>query len=69
LMTRLLEETRNAQKNVLWGPDRGWSDTQDDTHEKHELIDVDAAFDGLRAYSPDVVEALSNSLQTVKLES
>jgi hypothetical protein len=30
---------------------------------------VDAAFDGLRADSPDVVEALSNSLRTVKLES
>lgn len=69
LMTRLLTETRDAQKKVLWGPDRGWTDTQDDIHEKHDINDVDAAFDGLRAYSPDVVEALSNSLQTVKLES
>ncbi|KAJ5384852.1 hypothetical protein N7517_002763 [Penicillium concentricum] len=69
LMTRLLTETRDAQKNVLWGPDRGWSDTQNDTHEKHDFNDVDAAFDGLRAYSSDIAEALSNSLQTVKLES
>ncbi|CAI7581583.1 unnamed protein product [Penicillium glandicola] len=69
LMTRLLTETRDAQKKILWGPDRGWTNTQDDTHEKHDLKDVDAAFDGLRAYSSDVVEALSNSLQTVTLES
>jgi 16S rRNA U1498 N3-methylase RsmE len=68
-MTRLLTETHDAQKKVLWGPERGWTDTQDDTHEKHGLTDVDAAFDGLRAYSSDVVEALSNSLQTIKLES
>ncbi|KAJ5163295.1 uncharacterized protein N7500_005125 [Penicillium coprophilum] len=69
LMTRLLTETRDAQKKVLWGPDRGWTDAQNDTHEKNDCTDVDAAFDGLRAYSSDIVEALSNSLQTVRLES
>ncbi|KAJ5960118.1 uncharacterized protein N7479_007268 [Penicillium vulpinum] len=68
LMTRLLTETRDAQKKVLWGPDRGWTDTHDD-HEKHDLTDADSAFDGLRAYSSDVVEALSNSLQIVTLGS
>ncbi|KAJ5514409.1 hypothetical protein N7463_003961 [Penicillium fimorum] len=58
-----------CSKKVLWGPDRGWTDTQNDTHEKHDFNDVEAAFDDLRAYSSDVIEALSNSLQTVKLES
>ncbi|KAJ5551572.1 hypothetical protein N7535_000483 [Penicillium sp. DV-2018c] len=73
LMTRLLAETRSAQKKVLWGPERGWSNSHDEKHEKHEKHDHndadDAALDGLRAYPWDVVEALSNSLQTVRLES
>ncbi|KAJ5774322.1 hypothetical protein N7457_009218 [Penicillium paradoxum] len=69
LMTRLLAETRDAQKKVLWGPERGWSDSQDDADEKHDLSDADVALDGLRAYPPDVIEALSNSLQTVKLKA
>lgn len=32
LMTRLLEETRAANKKVLWGPERGWSNSSDDQH-------------------------------------
>jgi len=67
LMSRLLTETRNAQKKVLWGPERGWTDSQNDRHEKHELSDIDAAFDGMLSHPPDIVEALSNSLQTVTL--
>ncbi|CAG7991945.1 unnamed protein product [Penicillium olsonii] len=69
LMTRLLAETRGAHKKVLWGTERGWSDHQDGRHKHHELSDIDAAFDGMLSHPPDIVEALSNSLQTVKLES
>ncbi|KAJ5327119.1 hypothetical protein N7541_010067 [Penicillium brevicompactum] len=69
LMSRLLAETRGAQKKVLWGPERGWSDHQGDRHKDHGLSDADAAFDGMLSHPPDLVEALSKSLQTVKLES
>jgi hypothetical protein len=69
LMSRLLAETRDAKKKILWGPDRGWSDSQNDCHETHKLTDIDAAFDGMLSNPPDIVEALSNSLQTVTLES
>jgi hypothetical protein len=69
LMSRLLTETLDAQKKVLWGPDRGWTDSQNDRPEKHQLSDIDAAFDGMLSHPPDIVESLTNSLQTVKLES
>ncbi|KAJ5338075.1 hypothetical protein N7452_004803 [Penicillium brevicompactum] len=69
LMSRLLAETRGAQKKVLWGPERGWSDHHGDRHKDHGLSDADAAFDGMLSHPPDLVEALSKSLQTVKLES
>ncbi|KAJ5468375.1 hypothetical protein N7475_006127 [Penicillium sp. IBT 31633x] len=69
LMSRLLAETHEAKKKVLWGPDRGWSDMQEETNKKHDINDADAAFDGLRTYPPDVVETLGNSLQTITLES
>jgi hypothetical protein len=68
LMARLLAETRHAQKKVLWGPERGWTD-YDDHHKKHNNNDADAAFDGLRAHPPDAIEGLANSLQTVTLKS
>ncbi|KAJ5095741.1 hypothetical protein NUU61_005097 [Penicillium alfredii] len=74
LMSRLLQETRDHHKKILWGPERGWTDYADD-EEGHQVEDqredqaVDAAFDGLRAHDPDPVESLGNSLQTVRLES
>ncbi|KAJ5669372.1 hypothetical protein N7462_010442 [Penicillium macrosclerotiorum] len=71
LMSRLLQETRDAQKKILWGPERGWTDSEDD-HVEPEPQLPDAAIDGLRAHRPacDVdVEALAGSLQTVHLES
>ncbi|KAJ6081787.1 hypothetical protein N7499_006661 [Penicillium canescens] len=69
LMARLLAETRHAQKKVLWGPDRGWTDYDDDHHKKHDNNDADAAFDGLRAHPSESIEGLANSLQTVTLKS
>ncbi|KAI9924753.1 hypothetical protein ASPWEDRAFT_40682 [Aspergillus wentii DTO 134E9] len=30
LMSRLLDEARKANKKILWGPERGWSDLDDD---------------------------------------
>ncbi|KAF9884031.1 hypothetical protein FE257_002369 [Aspergillus nanangensis] len=30
LMKRLLHQTRTAQKNVLWGPQRGWTDRDEE---------------------------------------
>jgi hypothetical protein len=58
LMSRLLAETRHAQKKVLWGPDRGWTDYDDD-YKKRNNNDADAAFDGLRAHPPDAIEGLA----------
>lgn len=76
LMSRLLDETRTAQKKVLWGPERGWSDYDNDYTGNDG---PDAAIDGLRAHQPDSVElptrerdpvdTLGISLQAVKLES
>lgn len=68
LMTRLLEETQAAQKKILWGPERGWVDGEDDD-EISEEDPVDAAVDGLRAHDPGPVEYLVNSLNTIRLET
>lgn len=68
LMTRLLEQTRAAQKKVLWGPERGWTDGEDD-NEISEEDPVDAAVDGLRAHDPAPVEYLANSLNAIRLET
>lgn len=77
LMARLLEETRSAQKKILWGPERGWSDYDDGNETVNDP--ADAAVDGLRAHPPDSVEhparetdpvdVLGTTLQTVTLES
>ncbi|KAJ5863704.1 uncharacterized protein N7529_005620 [Penicillium soppii] len=69
LMCRLIKETRAAQKKVLWGPERGWSDSQDDQHEKLTIGDIDVAFGGMMSHPSDIVEALGNSLQRVTLGS
>lgn len=66
LMSRLLKETRAARKKILWGPERGWTD-HDDNGGNQEENAADAAIDGLRARNPGSVDALANSLQTVKL--
>lgn len=68
LMSRLLEETRAAQKKVLWGPERGWTDSEDD-YDVPEEDPADAAVDGLRAHNPGPVETLANSLHSVRLET
>lgn len=68
LMSRLLEETRAAQKKVLWGPERGWTDNEDG-HDVPGEDPADAAIDGLRARNPDPVETLVNSLHSVTLET
>lgn len=68
LMSRLLEETRAAQKKVLWGPERGWMDGEDD-YDVPEEDPADAAVDALRAHTPDAVEFLTNTLSTVRLET
>ncbi|KAJ5174879.1 uncharacterized protein N7482_000756 [Penicillium canariense] len=66
LMSRLLQETRDAQKKVLWGPERGWVDDEDDYDDPGE-DPADAAIDGLRARNPDI-DVLTDSLQNVSLE-
>lgn len=67
LMTRLLQETRHFQKRVLWGPERGWVDGEDD-YDDPEEDPADAAIDGLRASHPGV-DVLADSLQLVSLET
>ncbi|KAJ5574304.1 uncharacterized protein N7459_008731 [Penicillium hispanicum] len=67
LMKRLMKETRTAQKKILWGPERGWTDYDNDDNTQEE-DSADAAIDGLRARNPGPMEALANSLQTVSLE-
>ncbi|CAL5870150.1 uncharacterized protein PFLUO_LOCUS4385 [Penicillium psychrofluorescens] len=82
LMSRLLHDTETAQKKILWGPERGWTDYDDKNHEDNEGGDdggADAAFDGLRADEPDptdpgvretdVVDALRNAFRAVSLGS
>lgn len=68
LMSRLLKETRAAQKKILWGPERGWTGNEaaDDVP---EVDPADAAIDGLRAHNPDPVETMTNSFRSVRLET
>ncbi|OQD77776.1 hypothetical protein PENDEC_c002G07138 [Penicillium decumbens] len=70
LMSRLLQETRDAGKKTLWGPERGWTDSQEDDYVPYE-DPADAAVDALRSRSPKSidtsVDTLTNSLQTVRL--
>lgn len=67
LMTRLLQETRDFDKKVLWGPERGWVDDEDDYDDPKE-DPANAAIDGLRASHPGV-DLLADSLQLVSLET
>lgn len=73
LMARLLAETRRAHKKILWGPERGWTDGQENRHGEHKPSDADIALEAMLAnppdHPPDLVEALGKSLQMVTLES
>ena len=67
LMLRLLDETRMANKKVLWGPERGWTDHEDNDTQAEE-DPADAAIDGLRSSMPeDFVDTLTTTLQGVTL--
>ena len=66
LMRRLIEETRAARKKILWGPERGWTDHDQDTDTREEDA-ANAAIDGLRARNPGALEALSNSLHKISM--
>ncbi|KAJ5103342.1 hypothetical protein N7532_003871 [Penicillium argentinense] len=68
LMVRLLHETEMAGKKVLWGPQRGWTDYEDD-YVPEEEDPADAAIDGLCANNADSVDALTNTLQAIRLET
>lgn len=68
LMVRLLQETQMANKKVLWGPERGWTDTEDNYVPEAE-DPADAAIDGLRSSIPLCVDTLTTTLQAVRLET
>ncbi|EPS30344.1 hypothetical protein POX_b02646 [Penicillium oxalicum] len=66
LMTRLLEETQYFGKKVLWGPDRGWVDDEDD-FDPPEEEPVEAVVDSLQTSHP-TMDILSDTLQLLSLE-
>lgn len=70
LMTRLLNETREFNKKVLYGPERGWVEGEDDYDPPEENVATaaDAAVDGLRASHPEI-DVLTDSLHLVSLET
>ncbi|KAJ5888183.1 hypothetical protein N7495_008224 [Penicillium taxi] len=75
LMRRLLMEAQEAQKRVLWGPERGWtsSETEDTENIRDPEVDskvdaASAAVDGLRAHIPGNIDVLAHSLQAVSLD-
>ncbi|KAJ5750378.1 hypothetical protein N7533_007406 [Penicillium manginii] len=71
LMVRLLDEAQMANKKVLWGPERGWTDTADNyvPYGTEAQDPADAAIDGLRSSVPLCVDTLTTTLQAVRLET
>ncbi|GIJ99218.1 hypothetical protein Aspvir_001348 [Aspergillus viridinutans] len=43
LMKRLLHEARAAQKKILWGPERGWSDWDSEGEQKPNQVEFEEA--------------------------
>lgn len=68
LMLRLLQEVRTAQKKVLWGPERGWTDYEDNEIPEEE-VPADVTGDGRCSSNPDYADTLANTLQNVSLEA
>jgi hypothetical protein len=67
LMSRLLHDTETAQKKILWGPERGWTDYDDNNHEDNEAAEPDLTDPGIR--ETDAVEALGTAFRAVTLGS
>ncbi|OJJ03608.1 hypothetical protein ASPVEDRAFT_195247 [Aspergillus versicolor CBS 583.65] len=55
LMQRLLHETREAGKKVVWGPQRGWTD-----YDKEDMV-ADRTFYQLKSIKPRVNGAMEGS--------
>ncbi|KAJ5684370.1 uncharacterized protein N7477_000715 [Penicillium maclennaniae] len=80
LMSRLLQETRAAQKKVCWGPERGWYDGQEDDYIPYnDFTDAapDAGINALHPKSPEpvhdrldtAIDTLANTLEAARIET
>lgn len=65
LMTRLMKEALAANKKIIWGPERGWTD-DDDVGYVH-IEDPIPVPDYLPSYTPDPVDELENRIQELAL--
>lgn len=66
LMTRLLKECRNANKEVHWGPDRGWTDID---HDYDDLPEEPVNQAVVSAPKPDAVDRLADEVHDIRLRA
>ncbi|KAJ5094153.1 hypothetical protein N7456_010014 [Penicillium angulare] len=77
LMSRLLLETRKADKKVKWGPERGWTDLNDrgyiiDEEPQRSITEsahtpASPTVDHSRAYGSGNIDELTNRVQDISL--
>ncbi|KAJ5933886.1 hypothetical protein N7454_006215 [Penicillium verhagenii] len=69
LMTRLMKESRAANKKLLWGPEKGWTDDDDIGYVYHEDPIPVASLDTLPSYyRPAPVDDLTRRIEDLALE-
>lgn len=69
LMTRLMKEARQANKEIHWGPERGWTELDKVEDDQHHEDQANSAVDGLRSLKPDPVERLADDMCGVRLSA
>lgn len=69
LMTRLMKEAWKADKEIHWGPQRGWTELEKVEDDAHNEDQANSAVDGLHSIKPkpDPVESLADDMHKIRL--
>lgn len=69
LMTRLMKEAWKADKEIHWGPQRGWTKFEKPEDDEHDEDQATSAVDGLRSLKPDPAESLADDMHAIRLSA
>lgn len=64
-MTRLLKECRNANKEVHWGPERGWTAIDHD----YDDLPEEPINQEVPAHKPEPVDRLADEVHGIRLRA